>query len=348
MCGMCTGLEGAVAPHSGQLDHMVLHVSAESEWKSSVQVSSSEQTGEGDAAPIELVAQHPESDQHTADQTSSTGVSWPESHWDRSSNSENEAAPPASSPSSQQLLLANTSASDMLPLEAQIDCASDKTFELIVAALPGPKRSADAAHPASAHAALPHSTELLHDHAASQAGRALSWVDALLGALSTYPATAKHLLISLVLQPRSAGAQDAADGRDSLQPDHTMPRMHSPSHEQPENSSEATMLQQRMPGQQALPDWVQRLRPKQSFQSVRGQEMAVADLEPARLIQCLPGIIRWAPAKCNGSEPLCQGVHGQVQAQLRLIVEFIGIMSAKQDFHGFFIAASLAFILPPV
>ena len=65
-----------------------------------------------------------------------------------------------------------------------------------------------------------------------------------------------------------------------------------PSHEQGRCASEAEAQQERMAGQQPVPDWVQRLRPKQSFQIVGGQEVAVADLEPARLIQCLPGVIR--------------------------------------------------------
>lgn len=92
---------------------------------------------------------------------------------------------------------------------------------------------------------------------------AMEWVNSLLGALQSFPAATKHLLISLVMKPapdQSAQACDAQAAASSAAGHGT--------------------------------SWLSQLRPTQSFQVVDGHEVAAADLQPARLIQCLPHVIR--------------------------------------------------------
>lgn len=121
----------------------------------------------------------------------------------------------------------------------------------------------------------------------------LGWLDALLGALYSHPAAAKHLLISLVLQPAATGPPASS----SESPSQALPARPRQQQQQPSRQGEQSPVAADTEAVasdlgQSGSDWIAALRPKQSFQIVDGQELDVAGLEPARLIQCLPGVVR--------------------------------------------------------
>ncbi len=327
MLSIRAGLGGAVAPHTGQVDHIVIHLSAGS--KGQAQAPPEEQRT--DAVPLPWALPNTSADGRTApDHISRAGPSQSEAQLDQSfidSRPDEGSTATASSLSAQQLASGRELVHGNSQNEFAHDGLCDETSNLELtaeshhmraeptASLPGQKSLGSISNGVETGAPQQHHSadtdpscpadsnssnmsrgpledgELSQGHPpeAHQDG-VLEWIDSLLGALFSYPATAQHLLITLVL-PMANSNSGMSNSCSIL----TQKSAHCANKMSTKQHDGITPAAQTPKGETAEParlDWVQRLRPKQSFQVVGGSDVAVADLEPSRFIQCLPGVVR--------------------------------------------------------